>query len=92
VSAWALGALLTGALVVGFASGWLLLARFEIRSPNVWASALILLAGSLGGPALTHSTFGGGALSFAAALFVAGFSTGAVFWPMSLPQGVRQRL
>ena len=86
------GALLTAALLAGFASGWLLLARYELRRPNVWVSVLILPAGSLGKPVITYSVLGLRPLSFAAALFVAGFSTGAVFWPMSLPQGLRQWL
>jgi hypothetical protein len=92
VSEWVFGALLTAALVAGFLSGWWLLARFHLRSPSVWASMLILLAGSLGGPALTYATLGARPLSFAVAVFLAGFSAGAVFWPMSLSQGAREWL
>ena len=53
---------------------------------------IILLAGSVGGPALLYNILGAGTLSFAAAVAIAGFAAGVTFWPMAKPQGTKEWL
>ena len=92
MSAWTLGGLLAAALLAGFAGGWLTCGRLGLRSPNPAVSFLILLSGSLGGPALTYHLLGGTPASYALALLIAGFAAGATFWPMGEHQGAREWL
>jgi hypothetical protein len=90
--AWQLAFTLVAALIAGFAAGWSLFLWLHVRPANVWISMLVLLAGSVGGPAVTFHTLGPGRLSFAIAVCIAGFAAGATFWPMVKPQGTREWL
>lgn len=89
---WTTAAVLVSALLVGFAAGWAVMARAGVRSPNVWVTVLILLTGSVGGPALSMRLLGPTLLSFASALTLAGFAAGSTFWPMAKAQGTQQWL
>jgi hypothetical protein len=89
---WMLGAVLTAALTGGFVAGWFGMRRLRIRMPNAWVSFGVLLAGSLGAPALTFHLLGPTPFSFTTALLAAGFSAGATFWPMGQEQGTREWL
>ena len=89
---WELVAVLIGALMLGFGSGWLLCSRANLRSPNAWVTTLILMAGSVGGPAVTYGLAGATPTSYALAVAVAGFAAGATFWPMGRTQGAREWL
>jgi hypothetical protein len=92
MSAWTLGGLLVAALLAGFAAGWLTCWRLGLRSPNAAISFLVLLTGSLGGPALGYHVLGSSPMSYALALLAAGFAAGATFWPMGERQGAREWL
>ena len=83
-------ALLTCALLAGFVTGWLVGRTFVVTMPNAFVAALVLVAGSLGGPVVTYTLLGPGRMSYAAALLVAGFAAGFTFWPMGQPQHERQ--
>jgi hypothetical protein len=89
---WGLALLLVGSLLTGFAAGWVVSERANLRPRNVWVSMAVLLCGAVGGPAITFRALGAGALSFALAVAAAGFATGATFRPMSRPQGTREWL
>jgi hypothetical protein len=92
VNPWILGGVLTLALIAGFAVGWFGMRSLGIRMPNAWVSFVVLLAGSLGAPALTYHLIGATPTSFVVALLGAGFCAGATFWPMGQTQGERQWL
>lgn len=92
MSPWTLAFVLVVALLTGFACGWWLLKSLGVRSPNAWVTMIILLAGAVGGPAVTYALMGPRPLSYIVALLAAGFTAGATFWPMSKPQGTREWL
>jgi hypothetical protein len=87
-----LALLLVVGLLAGFAGGWLAARRAGFRSPGPWATFAILLAGSLGGPAVTYTVIGATPPSYIAAVFLAGVSAGVTFWPMGERQGSREWL
>ncbi len=89
---WTLAALLAAALSVGFAIGWATLSRLRIRSPNAWVSMLVLVAGSVGGPAASTALLGHTPAAYIIAVATAGFAAGATFWPMGRAQGTREWL
>lgn len=89
---WQLAGILTASLLGGCALGWAIFQRADVRSPSVWVSMIILLVGSVGGPALLYRMLGAGTLSFAAAVAIAGFAAGVTFWPMAKPQGTKEWL
>ena len=92
MTGWTLASTLTAGLLLGFAAGWFTFARLGLRSPNAWVTTAILLAGSLGGPALTHALFGTATGGYIAAVAFAGLTAGATFWPMGRTQGTRDWL
>jgi hypothetical protein len=53
---------------------------------------VLLLAGSLGGPASTYLLLGATPTSFVLAVLISGFTAGATFWPMSNTQGTAEWL
>lgn len=63
-----------------------------LRMPSVWISAAALVAGSLGGPALTYKLLGASLWSYILALLIAGLVTGLTFWPMGERQGEKEWL
>jgi hypothetical protein len=92
MSSWTKVGLLSLVLLAAAGAGWLFGARTRLRMPNVWVSSLLLVAGSLGGPALTYKLLGPGLWSYVLALSLAGFCTGLAFWPMGERQGEREWL
>lgn len=87
-----LGIVLSATLLAGFLAGWILFSRLGLRSPNAWVTVVILLAGSVGGPAVTYHVLGARPLSYVLALLAAGFAAGVAFWPMGRTQGTREWL
>ena len=79
---WIEGTVLMLALAAGFAGGWSLGKRHDLRMPNVAAAALVLLVGVLAGPFLTQFLLGPGLLGHAVTLLLAGAASGLTFWPM----------
>ncbi|HEX6974805.1 MAG TPA: hypothetical protein VF147_10410 [Vicinamibacterales bacterium] len=92
MTGWTLAATLTAALVLGFIVGWVVFSRLGVRSPNAWVTTSILLAGSVGGPAMTHALFGPTPPAYIIAIGFAGLTAGATFWPMGRAQGSREWL
>lgn len=89
---WLKGGLITAALFIGFAVGWFVGSKLELRPPNVPVATAVLLAGVLGGPWATMALLGPSLLSFLLAMGLAGFSAGIVFWPMGRRQGEKEWL
>lgn len=92
MNGWTFGITLSVALLAGVGAGWLFGKLTGLHSPNVWLTTLILVAGSLGGPALTYKLMGPGVWAYALALLVAGFAAGFSFWPMGERQGEKEWL
>ncbi len=89
---WAQAAVLSLTLLAGVGAGWLFGKLTGLRMSNVWATTLLLVAGSLGGPAVTYKLMGPGLWSYVLALLVAGFCAGLAFWPMGEKQGEKEWL
>ncbi len=89
---WLEGGLLTLLLLIGFGLGWVAGKLLGIRMPNAYATTVLLIVGSLGGPAVTYHFLGPGMLSYSLALLLAGLTAGLAFWPMGEKQGEREWL
>ena len=89
---WVQAGLLSLVLLMAAAAGWLFGKLTGLRMPNVWLTTLLLVAGSLGGPAVTYKLMGPSMWSYVLALSVAGFCTGLAFWPMGEKQGEKEWL
>jgi NhaP-type Na+/H+ or K+/H+ antiporter len=87
-----LGAILVGALLAGFAAGWMGGRALRWTMPNVLTATAVLIAGSLGGPVMSERLIGQGPASYLVAVLIAGFAAGLTFWPMGETQGQRQGL
>lgn len=84
---WLQGIILVLSLVVGIGVGWTVGRKIDLRMPNAWVTALVLAAGSLGGPVVTYKTMGPVMPSFILALIICGFCSGLILWPMGEKHG-----